>query len=329
MERLLTGLRAAGEPTRLRLLVLCAHAELSVSELVQILGQSQPRISRHLKLLVEAGLLERHREGVSVFYRIDGSGPSATLARTLVDLVPAADPELSRDLERLERVRARRTEAAAAYFEAVAGEWDRVRRLHVPEAEVEARLRDVVGASPIESFLDVGTGTGRILELFADQVERGVGIDSSAAMLRVARARLQAMELRHLQVRLGDMYALAVEDASVDVATLHLVLHYADDPAAALAEVGRTLRPGGRLVVVDFAPHAEERLREAHRHRHLGFDDAAVRHALEGAGLEPGPIERLAGDPLTVNIWQATRPRRAGSATLDPDPSDTDPRTRP
>ena len=320
MERLLTGLRAAGEPTRLRLLTLCAHAELSVSELVQILGQSQPRISRHLKLLVEAGLLERHREGVSVFYRIDASGPSAALARTLVDLVPADDPEPARDLARLEQVRARRAEAAAAYFEEVADEWDRLRRLHVPETEVEARLREVVGPAPIGSFLDVGTGTGRILELLADQVERGVGIDSSAAMLRVARARLEAMELRHLQVRLGDMYALAVDDVSVDLATLHLVLHYADEPAEALAEAARTLRPGGRLVVVDFAPHDEEHLRDEHRHRHLGFEDAAVEGAFFRAGLEPGPVERLAGNPLTVNIWSARKPSADRSPTLADEP---------
>ena len=311
MERLLAGLRAAGEPTRLRLLVLCAHAELSVSELVQILGQSQPRVSRHLKLLVEAGLLERHREGVSVFYRTDEAGEAAPLARALIDLVPADDADLARDLGRLEQVRERRAAAAAAYFEEVAPEWDRLRRLHVPEAEVEARLRQVVGPKPVESFLDIGTGTGRILELFADQVTRGLGIDSSAAMLRVARARLEAMELRHLQVRMGDMYALAVENESVDVATLHLVLHYADEPAGALAEAARTLRPGGRLVVVDFAPHAEEGLREAHRHRRLGFEDATIHATMRAAGLEPGPAERLAGDPLTVSIWRGVRPASA------------------
>lgn len=316
MERLLTGLRAAGEPTRLRLLALCARAELSVSELVQILGQSQPRISRHLKLLVEAGLLERHREGVSVFYRVDESGDSAELARAIVSRLPADDAELARDVARLDRVRARRAAAAAAYFEAVAPEWDRLRRLHVPEAEVEERLREVVGELPIDSFLDVGTGTGRILELFAEQSMRGVGIDSSAGMLRVARDRLERAGLRHVQVRMGDMYALAVEDASVDVATLHLVLHYADAPQAAVAEAARTLRPGGRLIVVDFAPHAEERLVDEHRHRWLGFGDETIEAAMRAAGLEPGPVESLAGEPLTVNIWQGAKPAGAG-----PDPN--------
>ena len=308
MERLLSGLRAAGEPTRLRLLALCAHAELSVSELVHALGQSQPRVSRHLKLLVEAGLLERHREGVSVFYRVAEDGDSGPLARALVGLLPATDPELARDLARLGQVRARRAEAAAAYFEAVAPEWDRLRRLHVPEVEVEARLRAIVGEAPIGTLLDVGTGTGRVLELFADQVERGLGIDSSAAMLRVARARLERPELRHLQVRMGDMYALPVDEGSADLAILHLVLHYAEAPADAVAEAARALRPGGRLVLVDFAAHDQTRLLDEHRHRWPGFDADALQGALDRAGLEPGPVESLAGDPLTVNLWHGTKP---------------------
>jgi len=219
MDVLLAGLRAAGEPTRLRLLALCAHAELSVGELVQILGQSQPRISRHLKLLVEAELLERFREGVQVFYRVAEKGEASVLARTLVDLLPQQEGDIGRDLTRLEQIRAQRAAAAATYFESNAAEWDQIRRLHVPEAEVEARLRQVIGPDPFGTLLDVGTGTGRMLELFADQIERGVGIDSSTGMLSVARARLEKPDLRHLQVRKGDMYTLSVEDESVDVAT--------------------------------------------------------------------------------------------------------------
>lgn len=308
METLLSGLRAAGEPSRLRLLALCAHAELSVSELVQILGQSQPRISRHLKLLVEAGLLERFREGVSVFYRVREQGEGGQLARTLVDLLPPEDVELVRDLARLQQVRQRRAEAAAAYFEENAADWDQIRRLHVPEADVEARLRQVVGDTAIGAFLDIGTGTGRVLELFADQVERGLGIDSSTGMLQVARARLERDDRRHLQVRKGDMYALSVEDDSVDLATLHLVLHYSDRPADAIAEAARTLRHGGRLVIVDFAPHAEEHLRDEHAHRRLGFAADEINDALSSAGLAPGPMESLRGDPLTVSIWQGAKP---------------------
>lgn len=308
MDVLLAGLRAAGEPTRLRLLALCAHAELSVGELVQILGQSQPRISRHLKLLVEAALLERFREGVQVFYRVADDGEAGALARTLVDLLPQQEGDVGRDLARLEQIRAQRAEAATMYFESNAAEWDQIRRLHVPEAEVEARLRQVIGPDPIGTLLDVGTGTGRMLELFAEQIERGVGIDSSTGMLSVARSRLERPDLRHLQVRKGDMYTLSVEDESVDVATLHLVLHYSDSPQRVISEIARTLAVGGRLVIVDFAPHAEVSLRDEHRHRWLGFEAETLTEALSEAGLVPGPVESLAGDPLTVNIWQATRP---------------------
>ena len=308
MDFLLSGLRAAGEPSRLRLLALCAHAELSVSELVHILGQSQPRISRHLKLLVEAGLLERFREGVSVFYRVSEAGEGGQLARTLVDLLPQEEGEIARDLARLEQVRERRAAAAEVYFEENAADWDQIRRLHVPEEQVETRLRQVVGAAPIASFLDIGTGTGRVLELLAGQVGRGLGIDASTGMLQVARARLERDGRRHLQVRKGDMYALSVADDSVDLAMLHLVLHYSDKPAEVIAEAARTLRTGGRLLIVDFAPHAEQRLRDEHRHRWLGFPIEELNGMLAGSGLAPGPVEQLAGDPLTVNIWQARKP---------------------
>ena len=308
MDALLSGLRAAGEPTRLRLLALCAHGELSVTELTQVLGQSQPRVSRHLKLLVEAGLLERHREGARVFYRLAGRGAAAELARTLVDLLPGEDGELNRDLARFELIRERRAAAAEAYFRENAAEWDRIRALHVPEEELEARLRDVVGETPIDTFLDIGTGTGRILQLFAAQAAHGLGLDNSREMLAVARARLERDGHRHVQLREGDMYAMPLEDASVDLATLHLVLHYSLEPELVVAEAARTLRPGGRLVIVDFDTHAEERLRVEHEHRRLGFSEHELSETMARSGLEPGPTLSLAGDPLTVNIWQGTRP---------------------
>lgn len=308
MDQLLSGLRAAGEPTRLRLLALCAHGELSVSELVRILGQSQPRVSRHLKLLVEAGLLERHREGSLVYYRLAGASASAELARTLVDLLPGDDEELNRDLARLEQVREQRVAAAEAYFRENAADWDQIRALHVPEAEVEARLREIVGDETVDTYLDIGTGTGRILQLFAPQVTSGIGLDNSAEMLAIARARLERDGHHHVRLRKGDMYDMPLADGSTDLATLHLVLHYAHEPERVIAEAARTLRPGGRLVVVDFAEHAEERLRLEHEHLRLGFGERELVDFIAGAGLEPGPVTSLAGDPLTVNIWQGTRP---------------------
>ena len=307
MDSLLASLRATGEPTRLRLLALSAHGELSVTEFTQILGQSQPRVSRHLKLLVEAGVLERFREGALVFYRIASQGEAAHFARTLVDLLPQDDSALNRDLQRLEQIHERRRELAESYFNQNAAEWNRIRQLHVPEADVEKELIKVIGEKPIDSFVDIGTGTGRILALFANQVEQGIGIDQSAEMLAVARAYLEQENLKNVHVRKGDMYNMPFDDESVDLATVHLVLHYSQDPALVIHEAARVLKPTGRLVIVDFAKHEEEKLRTEHKHMRLGFSDKEMKTAMKAAGLTPGKTQSLEGDPLTVNIWHGTR----------------------
>ena len=308
MDTLLNGLRAAAEPSRLRLLALCAHAELTVSELVQIIGQSQPRVSRHLKLLCEAGLLDRFREGTWAFYRLAERGACAGLGRQIVDLIPAEDPTLALDLERLEAVKKTNADRAAEYFRRNAGEWDKMRSLHIAEDRVEEALGSLLPTSGIADFLDIGTGTGRILELFGPAIERGVGIDMSREMLAVARANLQKAGLRHCQVRQGDMYQLPFPGGSFDAVVIHQVLHFAEDPAEAIAEAARALRPGGRLVVVDFAPHELEVLRAEHAHRRLGFADVEVARWFQAAGLAPGQPVRLEGEPLTVCLWLASRP---------------------
>ena len=307
MDQLLSGLRAVGEPTRLRLVALCAHGELSVSELTQILGQSQPRVSRHLKLLVEAGLLERFREGAAVYYRIADRTEQSYLARTIVDLLPADDSELNRDLQRLDQVKQKRADLARAYFSENAARWGEIRALHVPEAQLEKEFIKLVGKKVVNDFLDIGTGTGRILELMASQVERGMGIDVSSEMLTVARANLEKANLRNVHVRQGDMYNMPVDDESVDLAALHLVLHYSDDPAQVIEEAARVLRPNGRLVIVDFLTHNEEQLRQEHRHHRLGFDDTEITKWLQNSGLRADPPVGLQGDPLTVKIWPAVR----------------------
>ena len=306
---LLTGLRAAGEPTRLRLLSLCARGEFTVSDFTQILGQSQPRVSRHLKLLCDAGLVDRFREGTWAFYRLAERAEGGTLSRILAALISDDDPDVARDLERLADVKAARLEAADKYFRANASQWDEIRSLYVPEKDVEAALTDVFDPLEFNEFLDIGTGTGRMLELFGRRVAKGVGVDLNREMLAVARAKLDAAGLENCQVRHGDMYTLPVPSHSVDAVTVHQVLRYADDPQSAIREAARVLRPGGRVAVVDFAPHHIEALRDQHAHRRLGFAHDEVSGWFKSAGLNPGAAIDLAGDPLTVTIWPADAPQ--------------------
>ncbi|MBO0333679.1 metalloregulator ArsR/SmtB family transcription factor [Sneathiella sp. CAU 1612] len=305
MENLLQGLRAAGEETRLRLLVLCGHSELTVSELTQILGQSQPRVSRHLKLLCEAGLLDRYQEGSWVFYRLSAKNNASLLARTLVDLVPEADPIVSRDLDRLESVKKARIMASEEYFRENAARWREIRSLHVPEEAVEEALLDLTKGHKISDFLDIGTGTGRMLELFGPKVTHAIGVDTSREMLSFARTAIEDAGLRNCQVRLADMYNLPFTNQSQDAIVIHQVLHYAEDPAVAIREAARLLRSGGILAIVDFAPHTLDSLRTEHAHRHMGFDEDSIRANCIEAGLEPKDFTVLKGDPLTVNIWTA------------------------
>lgn len=318
----LAALTAAGEETRLRLLVLLAESELTVSEAVAILGQSQPRVSRHLKLLVEAGLVERRREGAWAFFRLSPSGAAGRLARAIVDWLDAGDRILADDRARLKEVRLARAEGAARYFADHAAEWDGIRSLHVPEVLVERAIREAVGDAPLRCLLDLGTGSGRMLELFAPQAERAIGVDMSSAMLAVARGRLEETGTRNAQLRQGDLYALPIERNSCDLAIMHQVLHYLDDPLRALREAARALAPGGRLVVVDFAPHQEEALRDRHAHRRLGFATREISELLAQAGLETllhrdlDPGEKQ-GAKLTVSLWLARDPR----IVADPIPS--------
>jgi ubiquinone/menaquinone biosynthesis C-methylase UbiE/DNA-binding transcriptional ArsR family regulator len=307
VEAMLTGLRAVAEPTRLRLLLLCAEAELTVSDLVGILGQSQPRVSRHLKLLCDAGLLDRFREGAYAFYRLARRGAGAELARALLRLVPEDDPVVALDHERLEALKRERAASAAAFFRANAPQWDKIRSLYVAEPEVETALIALLPADGIGDFLDVGTGTGRMLELFGPRVEHAVGVDLSREMLAVARVNLERAGLRNCSLRQGDMYQLPLPSETFEAAVFHQVLHYAEDPRRALHEAARVLKPGGRLAIVDFAPHDVEALRAEQAHRRLGFADEEMLQWCEEAGFDPGPIAHLPGEPLTVTLWSARR----------------------
>ncbi len=312
LPALTATLKAAGEATRLRLLMLIAEAELTVSDLTEILRQSQPRLSRHLRLLAQAGLVERFREGSWAFFRLGERGSTADIARTLIARLNPDDAIIARDRERLAAVRSARAAAAQNYFRRHAAEWDRIRKLHVADAAVEEAIRAALADKPIRSLLDLGTGTGRMLELFAGDIERGLGLDLSLDMLALARARLDRAGLKHCSVRHGDIYDLALPRDSFDVVIIHQVLHFLDDSARAIREAARALRPGGRLLVVDFAPHDLEFLREDHAHRRLGFAAESVTQWLEAVGLDvmrqqafpPGPEGKIA-----VSLWLARDPR--------------------
>ncbi len=314
------ALKAVAEPTRLRILVLLASGELSVKDLTRVLGQSQPRISRHLKLLAEAALVERAPEGSWVYFRLAEEGEGGELARLVTQGVDRDDPILVRDRRRAEGLQQEREAVAQAYFQAHAGEWDSIRALHVAEADVESAVAGALGQGPFDLFVDLGTGTGRMLELFADRYRRGLGLDLSPAMLAYARAKLERAGLTHAQVRQGDIYDLPIADHAADAVVMHQVLHFLSDPQRAVREAARVLAPGGRLLIVDFAPHELEFLREQYAHERLGFAGPLIKQWLSDCGLEILGKRDLApgGDAgaakLTVSIWVATRPNTGAAA---------------
>jgi ubiquinone/menaquinone biosynthesis C-methylase UbiE len=305
MEHLLSSLRAVAEPTRLRLLALAARGSFCVMEFTEILGQSQPRLSRHLKLLCDCGLLDRVREGANVWFALP-HGELGALARDLVARLPAGDAILESDRRQAARVLAERARIASDSFRDKGADWDEMRALDLPAQAVEDALLALVPVDEPGRLLDIGTGTGRVLELLAPRIRQGLGVDASKAMLALARARLAQPGLEHCAVRLADMYRLPLADASFDTAVLQMVLHYAEPPAGGGAAAARVLRAGGKLIVIDLAPHARDDLTAKRAHRWPGFSDTAIHQLLTDARLDPGQAVTIPG-PLDVRIWCATR----------------------
>ncbi len=308
VEAVLTGLRAAAEPTRLRVLAILSKGELAVSELTQILGQSQPRVSRHLRLLCEAGLLDRFPEGAWVFYRLASSGLGADLVKCLLDLLPDRDPSLSLDMQRLDAVRAGRADKAQKYFSAHAERWDELNTSLVDRDGVENAMRAAVTDFHAADLVDMGTGTGHALTVLSDCVGQATGFDMSLDMLAVARANLEQAGHRHCMVRQGDITQLPLGDGVTDCAVIHQVLHYMPDPALVVGEAARILKPGGHVLAVDYAPHGEEWLRDQHAHRRLGFQDEEVHRWFDAHGLIWQGARRIKGPKLDVVLWTAQKP---------------------
>lgn len=306
-------LRAAGEPSRLRILALLAREELAVLELCRVLDQSQPRVSRHLKLLAEAGLVERFPDGAWVFYRLTGGGQAGELIAEMLGRIDPADPVLARDAERLIAVRAERADAASEYFARNAARWNEIRSLYVSETAVEAAILKAAGEGPFRRLVDLGSGTGRMLTLLGPHAEQALGLDLSQQMLNIARNQVAEAGLERCELRHGDIFGTRLPDASADLVVVHQVLHYLADPAAAVREAGRIVEPGGKLIIVDFAPHNLEYLREQHQHRRLGFSDAEMGRWLAENALIHVDVEALAparDGGLTVKIWVAERARQ-------------------
>lgn len=310
MDQLLGSLKGAAEATRLRIIALLGRGELTVSELTEILGQSQPRVSRHLKLLVEARLLTRFREGSWVFYRLVDQGAAQKLLSVITEMMPTDNPEYIRDNERLNIIRQDRAKIASEYFANNAADWDKTRALYVGEDEVEKSLLEMMGERKVETMIDVGTGTGRMLEIFSPSITVGLGVDLSLDMLTMARSNLSDAGVDNCQVRLGDMYDLPVIGSSQDLVVIHQVLHFADDPARAVRETARVLRESGEVFLVDFAPHDQEFLREEHAHRRLGFSNEEVVAWSDAAGLKVVETRILDGGKLTIAIWRLKKPKQ-------------------
>jgi ubiquinone/menaquinone biosynthesis C-methylase UbiE len=295
--------QALADPTRLRILALLRIMELSVGELAQVLGQSQPRVSRHLKILADAGVLERRKEGSWVFLRLSDSGRLESVFALVDDWADQATLTFfASDAARTEGIRAERAEAANRYFAGHASVWDQIRSLHVAESEVERAIDAALGRRSLGRLVDIGTGTGRMIELFGPRSTQAIGIDRSSEMLRLARVKLEAAGI-HSSLRQGDMYALPLDDGSADSVIIHQVLHYAHSPASAIVEAARVLSPGGTLLVVDFAAHEREELRATDAHIRLGFEDEVMAGWFNAAGLEVDQVQHLKGGELTVTLW--------------------------
>ncbi|AQT42994.1 transcriptional regulator, ArsR family [Bartonella apihabitans] len=311
LNEMVDVLKAVAETTRLRILFLLDKGDLTVSDLTKILGQSQPRVSRHLRLLTEANLIERYQEGAWAYFSLSSCSLRREMLNTVLEHIDRRDNFIEGDMARLDEVKKERSRAAAAYFSKNAHDWDKLRLLHVPDNTVEQTMVELVGTTPFQSMLDIGTGTGSLLKLFSPLYTRAIGIDNNRDMLAVARVNLDKAGISNAQVRLGDVANLPVENETFNLVTIYQVLHFLSDPESAIFEAARVMRPGARLIIVDYAPHELEYLREKYAHIRMGFSDSQMEDWLDKAGLilektlsfQPQQNGNTKG--LTIKLWLA------------------------
>lgn len=310
MQEVIEILKAIGEDTRIRILALLSHGEMTAGELSNVLCQSQPRVSRHIKLLYEAGVIDKRSEGSWVFVKLKSDKSIANLIDIILNMVPNSDFTIERDYTRLLEIKAQREEKAKLYFEEIAGEWEDLRKLHQPE-EVENCLFSMVKSNEFDFHLDLGSGVGRLLEVFADKCEKSEGIDSSRGMLNIARTKFDEKGLKSINVRMGDILSLPYSDSSVDLLTIHQVLHYLEDPFACIKEAARVLSEDGIILLADFAPHNYENLRTQYGHRRLGFDEAEINNWCKQLNLEiiqyQEILSKLNNEALVVNVFKIAK----------------------
>ncbi len=317
-DALLNALKAASDDTRLRLLVLLSQTEKNVKDLTEILGQSQPRLSRHLKLLTNANLIERFQEGSWVYYRLARGGPNATLIQEIIKTANLTDAPFANDQKAAEKLIAKRAQEAQTYFQTHAKDWDQIRKLYVKEEKVEQAMQSLLGKGPIDMLLDLGTGTGRILELFASQFKTGIGIDINNEMLRHARARLGRLNINSCELRQGDITNLKLKNACAETIIMHQILHFFAEPRDVCKEAARLLKPGGKLMIVDFSAHNNEQLRTNFAHQRLGFSENQIWNFLKAVGLKTLKFQQLSNtqptkqtttnkNALNVSLWLASK----------------------
>lgn len=285
-------LKALADETRLRILHLLAHEELAGSDLMEILNLGQSRVSTHLALLKEVGLVVDRREGRRSLYHV-APGPAAGLWEDVL-AENQGSPELAADLAGLEALRQRRRESARAYFDRIAATFG---EQLLPGRTWEGLARSLLLLAPRARYADLGIGDGLLTLMLSEVAERVTAVDISQEMLTQLAERARKRGIDNVETVLGEIEDLPLPDASFDVAVLSQALHHAEAPEQALAEARRILVPGGRVLVIDLLAHNEEWVREKLQHVHTGFTEAALGKLLEGAGFSRVVLQRAARDP--------------------------------